>query len=250
VKGLRRAFEDFGELILFGGETLVWMARPPYRLELVLAQMSAIGAGSSVIVAITGFFAGAVLALQGHYAMRSFGAEGYVGGFVAVALVRELSPVFMALVVTGRSGSAICTEIGTMRVTEQIDAMETMAVNPVQYLAVPRVLAATLMFPALAMLFSSVGYLGGYLIGVHVSQIQAGPFLEHTREMVDVHDILHGLFKSLVFGAVISIIACYRGYSASGGSRGVGEGTTRAVVMSSIAILMLDYVITFVALGS
>jgi phospholipid/cholesterol/gamma-HCH transport system permease protein len=153
-------------------------------------------------------------------------------------------------VVTGRSGSAICTEIGTMRVTEQIDAMETMAVNPVQYLAVPRVVAATLMFPALAMLFSSVGYSGGYLLGVHVSQIPPGPFLEHTREMVNVHDILHGLLKALVFGGVISIIACYRGYVASGGSRGVGEGTTRAVVMSSIAILVLDYAITFVALGT
>jgi phospholipid/cholesterol/gamma-HCH transport system permease protein len=249
VKGLRRAFEDFGQLILFGGEAFAWMARPPYRLELLLAQMAAIGAGSAFIVAVTGLFAGMVLALQGDYAMRNFGAEGYVGGFVAVALVRELSPVFTALVVTGRSGSAICTEIGTMRVTEQIDAMETMAVNPVQYLAVPRVLAATLMFPALTMLFNAVGYFGGYVIGIHVSFIPPGPFLDHTRTMVEVHDVMHGLLKALIFGAVISVIACYRGYAASGGAKGVGEGTTRAVVMSSIAILVLDYVVTFVSLS-
>jgi phospholipid/cholesterol/gamma-HCH transport system permease protein len=249
VGAIRRSLEDFGQMILFGAEALTWMVRPPYRLELVLAQMAAIGAGSSFIVAVTGLFAGMVLALQGHYAMRSFGAEGYVGGFVAVALVRELAPVFTALVVTGRSGSAISTEIGTMRVTEQIDAMETMAVNPVQYLAVPRVLAATLMFPLLTMLFSTVGYLGGYVIGVNVQQIPPGPFLDHTRSMVDVHDIMHGLLKALIFGAVISIIACYRGYSAAGGAKGVGEGTTRAVVTSSIAILILDYVVTFVSLS-
>jgi len=246
---LRAWLEDLGKMIFFAGEALAWMFRPPFRPELVLLQMAAIGVGSTFIISTTGFFSGVVLCLQANYAMRQLGAEGYVGGSVAIGLTRELAPVLTSLFVVGRSGSAICTEIGTMRVTEQIDAMETMAVNPVQYLAVPRVLAATLMFPALAMLFSSVGYLGGYLIGVHVSRIPPGPFLDHTREMVDVHDVLHGLLKALVFGAVISIIACYRGYAAAGGSRGVGEGTTRAVVLSSVAILVLDYVITFASLG-
>jgi phospholipid/cholesterol/gamma-HCH transport system permease protein len=156
----------------------------------------------------------------------------------------------MALVVTGRSGSAICTEIGTMRVTEQIDAMETMAVNPVQYLAVPRFLAAVAMFPLLTMLFNALGYAGAYLMGIYVAEIPAGPFIEHTRTFVEPKDILHGLLKSILFGGVVAIITAYRGYSASGGSRGVGEGTTRAVVMSSIAILVVDYAVTLITVGS
>ena len=246
---IRAAFEDLGNLVLFFFETLVWVFRPPVRLELLVQQMSAIGVGSSFIVAVTGLFAGMVLALQGNYAMRQFGAEGYVGGFVAISLVRELGPVFTALMVTGRSGSAITTELGTMRVTEQIDAMESMAVSPVHYLAVPRVVAATLMMPVLDVLFTGVGYLGGYLIATYVSQIPPGPFLDHTQAMLDVGDLGHGLLKAVIFGAVISTIATYRGFTASGGARGVGEATTRAVVWSSVAILVLDYVITFLAIG-
>ncbi len=246
---LRAGLTDFGQLILFGGETLAWMARPPWRWEMLLGQMAAIGVGSALIVAVTGLFSGMVLALQGNYALGQFGAQGYTGGFVAASLTRELAPVFTALMITGRSGSAISTELGTMRVSEQIDAMETMAVNPVQYLTVPRVLASVVMFPILTVLFSALGFLGAYLIGVEVARIPPAPFIDHTRAMVDVSDFMHGLKKSLVFGAVVSLICCYRGYSASGGARGVGEGTTRAVVTSSIAILVLDYVMTFIAVG-
>ena len=246
---IRSAFEDLGNLVLFFFETLAWAFRPPVRIELLVQQMSAIGVGSSFIVAVTGLFAGMVLALQGNYAMRQFGAEGYVGGFVAISLVRELGPVFTALMVTGRSGSAITTELGTMRVTEQHDAMESMAVSPVHYLAVPRVLAATLMMPVLDVLFTGVGYLGGYLIATYVSRIPPGPFLDHTQAMLDVGDLGHGLLKAVIFGAVVSTIATYRGFNAAGGARGVGEATTRAVVWSSVAILVLDYVITFLAIG-
>jgi phospholipid/cholesterol/gamma-HCH transport system permease protein len=249
VGRIRAAFEDLGNLVLFFFETLAWAVRPPLRLELLVQQMAAIGVGSSFIVAVTGLFAGMVLALQGNYAMRQFGAEGYVGGFVAISLIRELGPVFTALMVTGRSGSAITTELGTMRVTEQIDAMESMAVNPVHYLAVPRVLAATLMMPVLDVLFTGVGYLGGYLIGTGVSGIPPGPYLDHTQSMLDVGDLGHGLLKAVIFGTVVSIIATYRGFNAGGGARGVGEATTRAVVWSSVAILVLDYVITFLAIG-
>jgi phospholipid/cholesterol/gamma-HCH transport system permease protein len=245
----RKAFEDFGEQVLFAGETLAWAVRPPFRVELLLQQAAAIGVGSTFIVAVTGLFAGMVLALQGNYAMRQFGAEGYVGGFVAISLVRELGPVFTALMVTGRSGSAITTELGTMRVTEQIDAMESMAVNPVHYLVVPRVLAATAMMPVLSVVFTGMGYLGGYVIGVYVSYIPPGPFLDHTRSMVDVHDMTHGLTKALIFGAVVSLIATFRGYAATGGARGVGESTTRAVVWSSVAILVFDYLLTFISIG-
>jgi phospholipid/cholesterol/gamma-HCH transport system permease protein len=249
VGRIRAWVEDFGRLILFAVETIQWAFRPPFRPELVLTQMAAIGVGSTFIVATTGFFTGMVFALQVTYAMGQFGAEGYVGGSVALALARELAPVLTALMVIGRSGSAIATELGTMRVTEQIDAIETMAVNPVQYLAVPRLLASIAMFPALTMLFNALGYLGGYLMGIFVSDIPPGPFIEHTRTMVETQDVTHGLFKSIIFGGVVAVITCYRGYAAEGGAKGVGEGTTRAVVMSSIAILVVDYALTLGAVG-
>ena len=236
-------------MLFFAVETVQWALRPPFRPELVLAQMAAIGVGSTFIVATTGFFTGMVFALQVTYAMSQFGAEGYVGGSTALALARELAPVLTSFMVIGRSGSAISTELGTMRVTEQIDAMETMAVNPVQYLAVPRFLASLLMFPALTMLFDSVGYLGAYLMGIFVSDIPPGPFIEHTRTMVEPQDVIHGLYKSIIFGGVVAVITCYRGYRATGGAKGVGEGTTRAVVMSSIAILVFDYALTLGAVG-
>ena len=246
---LRAAFEDFGEMILFAIESFAWMFRPPFRPELVLAQMAFIGVGSVFIVGVTGTFSGMVFGLQMNYAMKQFAAEGYVGGSTAFALSRELAPVFTALMVTGRAGSAITTELGTMRVTEQIDAMESMAVSPIQYLVVPRILASIAMFPVLTMLFSTLGYAGAYVMGVYVSGIPEGPFIEHTREFLDPGDILHGLLKALVFGLIVSIITTWRGYAAKGGATGVGEGTTRAVVMSSIAILIADYFITFLAVG-
>ena len=246
---LRAALEDFGRMLLFAVETVAWLFRPPFRPELVLAQMAAIGVGSTFIVATTGTFAGMVLALQFQYAMGQLGADGYVGGSVAVALSRELAPVFTALMIIGRSGSAIATELGTMRVTEQIDAMETMAVSPIQYLVAPRLVASLMMFPVLTMLFNVLGFGGAYLMGIYVSAIPPGPFIAHTRELVVPGDILHGLAKSLVFGAAVAVITCWRGFSASGGAKGVGDGTTRAVVMSSISVLVMDYAFTLVSVG-
>jgi phospholipid/cholesterol/gamma-HCH transport system permease protein len=249
MAGLRAALEDFGRMILFVGETVAWAFRPPFRFELVLAQMAFIGVGSAFIVGVTGTFAGMVFALQMNFALKQFAAEGFTGGSVAFSLARELSPVFTALMVTGRAGSAIATELGTMRVTEQIDAMESMAVSPIQYLVVPRVLASILMFPLLTMLFNTLGYGGGFLMGVYVARIPIGPFLAHTQEFMDGGDILHGLLKAVVFGAIVSLITTWRGYAAQGGARGVGEGTTRGVVTSSIAILLADYAITFMSVG-
>ncbi len=250
MRRLQAALEDFGRMILFALEVVAWAVRPPFRLELVVAQMAFIGVGSAFIVGATGLSAGMVFALQMNYALKQFAAEGYVGGSVAFSLARELSPVFTALMVTGRAGSAIATELGTMRVTEQIDAMESMAVNPIQYLVVPRIIAAIVMFPLLTMLFNVIGYAGGFVMGVYVARIPIGPFLEHTREFMDPADILHGLYKAVVFGAIVSVITTWRGYAAAGGAKGVGEGTTRAVVMSSIAVLLADYVITFISVGT
>jgi phospholipid/cholesterol/gamma-HCH transport system permease protein len=250
LKTLRAAFEDFGQMLFFAAEVVAWAFRPPFRLDQVIAQMAFIGVGSAFIVGVTGTFAGMVFGLQMNYAMRQFAAEGYVGGSTAFALSRELAPVFTALMVTGRAGSAIATELGTMRVTEQIDAMETMAVSPIQYLVVPRVIAAILMFPALTMVFNLLGYAGAYVMGIFVARIPEGPFIQHTREFVGPSDIFHGLGKALVFGAIVAIITTWRGYSATGGARGVGEGTTRAVVASSIAILIADYAATVLFVGA
>jgi phospholipid/cholesterol/gamma-HCH transport system permease protein len=250
MRRLRAAFEDFGRMILFALEAVAWAFRPPFRMELVLSQMAFIGVGSAFIVGATGLSAGMVFALQMNFALKKFAAEGFVGGSVAFSLARELSPVFTALMVTGRSGSAIATELGTMRVTEQIDAMESMAVNPIQYLVVPRIVASVLMFPVLTMVFNVIGYGGGYVMGVYVANIPVGPFVAHTREFMEPSDVLHGLVKAVIFGFIVSIITTWRGYAASGGSRGVGEGTTRAVVMSSIAVLAADYVITFISVGT
>jgi len=237
-------------MIFFAGETIAWAFRPPFRFDQLLAQMAFIGAGSAFIVGVTGTFAGMVFGLQMNYAMRQFAAEGYVGGSTAFALSRELAPVFTALMVTGRAGSAIATELGTMRVTEQLDAMETMAVSPIQYLVVPRVLASIVMFPALTMLFNALGYAGAYVMGIYVAGIPEGPFIEHTREFLKPEDIFHGLWKAVVFGGVVAVISTWRGYSARGGARGVGEGTTRAVVASSIAILVADYAATVLFVGT
>jgi phospholipid/cholesterol/gamma-HCH transport system permease protein len=250
MRRLKAALEDFGGMIFFALETLAWAFRPPFRPGLILTQMAFVGAGSVFIVGVTGTFSGMVLALQGNYAMKQFAAEGYVGGSVALALARELSPVLTALMVTGRAGSAIATELGTMRVTEQMDAMDSMAVNPIQYLVVPRVVAAIVMFPMLTMVFNVLGYLGAYVMGVYVSQIPVGPFIEHTRTFLVPGDVLHGLGKAVLFGAVVAVITCWRGYSATGGSRGVGEGTTRAVVTSSIGILIVDYALTLFSVGT
>lgn len=253
IRGMRRiqaALEDFGGMIFFALEAVAWAFRPPFRPALILTQMAFIGSGSVFIVGVTGTFSGMVLALQGNYAMKQFAAEGYVGGSVALALARELAPVLTALMVTGRAGSAIATELGTMRVTEQIDAMDSMAVNPIQYLVVPRIIAAVLMFPALTMLFNLLGFAGAYLMGVHVAGIPVGPFIEHTRTFLVPADLGHGLAKALLFGLVVAVVTCWRGYSATGGSRGVGEGTTRAVVGSSIGILVVDYALTLFSVGT
>ncbi len=247
---LRELLEDFGQMILFAFEAAAWAVRPPFRLNLVLTQMAFIGVGSAFIVGVTGTFAGMVFALQMNYAMKQFAAEGYVGGSVAFSLARELAPVFTALMVTGRAGSAIATELGTMRVTEQIDAMESMAVNPIQYLVVPRIIASLLMFPILTMLFNVLGYAGGFVMGVYVARIPIGPYVQHTKEFMNADDILHGLLKAVIFGLIVAVITTWRGYAARGGARGVGEGTTRGVVMSSIAILLADYAITFIAVGT
>jgi phospholipid/cholesterol/gamma-HCH transport system permease protein len=206
--------------------------------------MEFVGVGSLFIVLLTGLFTGAVFALQGASAFRLFNAESLVGSTVALSLAKELSPVLTGLMVTGRAGSGIATELGTMRVTEQIDALETMAVNPVQYLVVPRFLAGVVMVPALSVLFTLVGMCGAYFVGVVLMNIDPGVFLGKTRWLVAPKDITDGLIKATVFGGVLTLVGCYKGFYASGGARGVGIATTQSVVVSSVAILVADYFLT------
>ncbi len=226
------------------GETFVWMFRPPYRFKQLFLAMEFVGVGSLFIVLLTGLFTGAVFALQGAVAFRLFNAESLVGPTVGLSLARELSPVLTGLMVTGRAGSGIATELGTMRVTEQIDALYTMAVNPVQYLVVPRFIAGLVMVPLLSILFTLIGMCGCYFVGVVLLGIDEGIFIAKVRWFVDPRDLMSGLIKACVFGGILTMVGCYKGFNASGGARGVGIATTQSVVVSSILILVADYFLT------
>ncbi len=236
--------EGVGKFALLFFETLMWIFRPPYRIKVLLNAMEFVGVGSLFIVALTGVFTGAVFTLQSAVAFRMFNAESMVGMTVAISLSRELSPVLTGLMVTGRAGSGIATELGTMRVTEQIDAMATMAVNPVQYLVVPRFIAGVIMVPALCVLFTLIGMVGSYVVGVMMLGIDEGSFLTNVYWLIDPIDIYSGLIKAAFFGGLIAMIGCYKGFYASGGARGVGIATTQSVVASSVLILVADYFLT------
>lgn len=236
--------EGFGRICQLVFETLLWSVRPPYRPRVLLQAMDFVGVGSLFIVCLTGLFTGAVFALQGAIAFRLFNAESLVGSTVGISLARELSPVLTGLMVAGRAGSGIATELGTMRVTEQIDALYTMAVNPVQYLVVPRVIAGVVMVPALSALFTLVGMVGAWFVGVILLSIDEGVFISKVQWYVSTKDLTSGLIKACVFGAIVTIVGCYKGFYASGGARGVGLATTQAVVNASVAILVADYFLT------
>jgi len=215
--------------------------RPPYRVRLLIKQAEFIDVESIPIVALTGFFSGAVIALQGVYAMRIVQADRFVGAALGITLARELGPVFSALMLTARAASGMATELGSMRITEQIDALTAFAVNPVQYLVTPRVLAGTLMAPLMTMIFNLVGIFGGYVAAVTIEHTDSAQFFYTLQWYTDPSDVLQGLFKAAVFGLTLTLVGCYQGFYASGGAKGVGQATTRAVVISSVLILCLDY---------
>jgi phospholipid/cholesterol/gamma-HCH transport system permease protein len=235
--------QELGAASVLGIDVARWSVRRPYRWANLLSQLDFVGVGSIFIVALTGTFSGMVFAHQSSRAFELFGAEGFVGPTVALTLTRELSPVFTSLMVTMRAGSAMCTELGTMRVTEQVDALETMAVNPVQYLLVPRVLSGMIMVPVLVMVFNTAGMAGSFFVSVMVKGISAGTFITRTSQWLDPEDIGEGLIKGAVFGLTIMLTCCYKGYNASGGAKGVGQATTEAMVASALAIFVLDYLV-------
>ena len=233
--------EGIGRILLMIFEIIKVSLQPPYRIRLLFEAMEEVGVGALFIVLLTGLFTGMVLSLQGVLAFQKFNAETLVGGSTAVALARELSPVLTGLMVSGRSGSAMATTLGTMRVTEQIDAMDVMAVNSMQYLVAPRVIAAILMVPLLTLLFDFVGMGGAYFVAVVTLDVDGGLFMAKIKDFVVPLDLLKGAVKGGCFGAGIAVLSCFRGYYASGGAKGVGEATTSAVVFSSISILVLNY---------
>jgi len=189
-----------------------------------------------------------VLGLQGYYTLTRFGSEAYLGPAVALSLITELGPVLSALMVTGRAGSAIAAEIGIMRITEQIDALEVMALNPVRYLVVPNIVAGIIALPLLGALFAVIGIYGGYLVGVQLLGVSSGTYFGNMTDFVALTDVRNGLYKSLVFGVVITFLCCFKGYHTGYGAEGVSHATTEAVVWSSVAILVLDYFLNSVLL--
>lgn len=233
--------QGMGRFVYFCLETIQWTFRGTLHVRVLFREMMKIGVNSTVIIALVGLFAGMVFALQTGSAFRLFNAESLVGSTVGIALSRELAPVFTALMIVARAGSAMAAEIGTMSVTEQIDALKSMAVPPINYLVVPRVIATTVMVPLLVGVFNGMGLLGSYVVSIYLLQIPEGPYLTRYHTIVEPEDFYQGLIKGVVFGFILSLIACYKGFYTSNGAEGVGRSTTQAVVAGSVTVLILNY---------
>lgn len=236
--------DQTGRMLILLWQVLFQLLKPPVRWKLMLQQMHFIGVSSLFIVVLTAAFTGMVFALQSGRAFALFRAETLTGAVASISIARELAPVLTALMVTARAGSAMAAQIGTMQVTQQIDALISMAVNPINYLIVPRITACVMVLPLLTAVFDFIGVLGAYVVGVKLLRIDEAIFVEKIRYYIDVSDILQGLFKSAIFGLTLALVACYKGYTAKGGAAGVGLVTTQAVVISSVAILVGDYFLT------
>ncbi|MGH8537267.1 MAG: lipid asymmetry maintenance ABC transporter permease subunit MlaE [Gammaproteobacteria bacterium] len=240
-----RFFERLGRGHIFLLYTLGGLPATLYRWRLLTSQVFALGVLSLVIIVVSGFFVGMVLGLQGYNTLVDFGAEESLGILLALSLVRELGPVVSALLFAGRAGSALTAEIGLMKTTEQLAAMEMMAVDPLHRVVAPRLLAGILAMPLLAAIFSAVGVYGGYFVGVGLLGVDEGAFWSQMQLAVDFHeDILNGVIKSFVFGIAVTWIAVFEGYDTAPTAEGISRATTRTVVHSSLAVLGLDFVLT------
>lgn len=241
---LESFFQEMGRFAFILWRTLAWTPRPPYDWRQLFLQMSRVGVDSMPVVMLTALFTGMVMALQTFTVLARFNAESYVGSLVALSMVRELSAVLGSLMIAGRCGSAMAAELGSMRVTEQIDALEVLATDPVHYLIVPRVWATVLMLPLLIVLADAIGIVGGYLVAVVLLGANPSTYLENSFRYMDLDDLFSGLIKAAVFGLCIAVISCQKGYYTTGGAEGVGRATTRAVVLASIAIFVSDFFLT------
>ncbi|KPJ93826.1 MAG: ABC transporter permease [Gammaproteobacteria bacterium SG8_11] len=243
-------FEKLGRGHLFLLHVLSGVPGVLWRFSLVIQQLYAVGVLSLLIIGVAGFFVGMVLGLQGYNTLIDFGAEESLGVVVALTLVRELGPVVSALLFAGRAGSALTAEIGLMKATEQLSAMEMMAVDPLHRVIAPRLLAGIIAVPFLAALFSAIGVLGGYFVGVGLVGVDEGTFWSQMQDNVDLYDdVLNGVIKSVVFGIVVTWIAVFEGYDTVPTSEGVSRATTRTVVHGSLAVLGLDFVLTALMFG-
>jgi phospholipid/cholesterol/gamma-HCH transport system permease protein len=236
--------KSLGRMGLFLIQAFFYASTPPVKFSYLLKQIQFVGFQSILVIFLTGAFAGMVLGLQGFYTLNRFGSAALLGPMVALSLIRELGPVLSALMVIGRAGSAMTAEIGIMRITEQIDALKLMGLNPFRYLVVPRLLACLISLPLLSSIFNVVGIFGGYLIGGRLLGVGEGTYFGEMANYVDLEDILRGIYKSLSFGVLITWVCCYKGYTAGFGAEGVSKATTQAVVLSSVLILVWDYFMT------
>lgn len=253
--GIVQFFGRLGQFTLLGLEKLgdasrlsmhavSLIASRPWQGKHFVLQLYALGVGSLIIIAITGAFTGMVLALQGYYTLAKFGSESLLGAGVALSIIRELGPVLGAFMVIGRAGSSITAEIGIMRVTEQIDALEMMAVNPKRRVLLPRIIATTLAVPLLIAMFDVIGIGAGFVVGTGLLDVNPGSYVAEMIAKVTMHDIYGGWTKSIVFGFIIGVICTYMGYRSEPTTEGVAKATTQAVVIASVTVLVMDYILT------
>src|SRR2546430_15760673 len=235
---------DMGQMFLFLLSAFAWAVRPPQRLRLIIFHIRSIGVESLSVVILSGVFTGMVMGLQGYYSLRKFNAENFLGSAVALGILRELGPVLSAFMVTGRTGSAMAAEIASMKVTEQIDALYSMAINPVQYLVSPRIIAGLISMPLLTDIFDVVGIYGAYLVGVGLLWVSSGSYFAGMESSVVFRDVYSGFIKSVSFGLIITWVCCYKGFHAPPMATGVSRATTESVVLSFILILGWDYFLT------
>lgn len=236
--------KQVGQFSIFVLQSIIGIFLPPYELKITAGQFLNIGFYSLPVVGMTAIFSGAVLALQSYSGFARFSAESSIATVVVLSITRELGPVLAGLMVAGRVGAAIAAEIGTMRVTEQIDALYTLSTDPIKYLVTPRVLAASITLPCLVLIGDVIGVMGGYIVSVQKLDFNSSNYIINTFKYLENIDVISGLVKAFVFGIIISTVSCYSGYSSDKGAKGVGSATTRAVVSSSILILLSNYIIT------
>jgi len=239
---------EMGRIFLFLINALYLAFRPPAKIRLIIHHIKTVGVDSLSVVILSGFFTGMVVGFQGYYSLRKFSAESYLGSAAALGLLRELGPVLCAFMVTGRTGSAMAAELGTMRATEQIDALYSMAINPIKYLVSPRIVASLIAMPLLTAIFDVVGIFGAYLVGVNLLGVSSGSFFSGMESSVVFNDVNSGFLKSLSFGLIITWVCCYKGFNAPPMATGVSQATTESVVLSFVMILVWDYFITSVML--
>jgi phospholipid/cholesterol/gamma-HCH transport system permease protein len=236
--------EKTGGFTIFAAKSVMHCFAPPFFFRQFARQLVDIGYYSLPVVGMTALFTGMVLALQSYTGFTRFNAESAIAGVVVLSVTRELAPVLGGLMVAGRVGAAIAAEIGTMRVTEQIDALTTLSVNPFKYLIAPRVLAGTIMLPCLVLIGDIIGVLGGYIIAIYKLGFSEGSYLTQTWDMIETMDVVSGLIKAAAFGFIVSLMGCYNGFNSQRGAQGVGAATTNAVVSASILILIFNYILT------